>query len=188
MCFCKILRPKRRVNIERQYREWRGIDDARNQPYPHFLVEYLQHLLARAPAQQTAMHLEALDRTRAPRRRTQLEQGIRNGVIRARRRQCLYDMFDLPGVQISHRIVDDRVSTPDSLVLPSQRSVQRQRCRRARSRTAFFRAQRRLENQSGRCVAPTYCEHLCTVNRDRTYQLLVKIHLHHRLDSVSNMY
>jgi hypothetical protein len=85
MCFCRILRalsPAPRLDPTAH---------ARDEAEADLLVEHLEDLLARAPAQQRAVAREARERRARPRRRPD----VFDVAVRARRRARLDDVFHL---------------------------------------------------------------------------------------------
>jgi len=65
------------------------VENPTNEPDPHFLLKYFEHLFVRAGLQQLAMHLEAPDRFGAAMRWTEFEGrvfwrivGTRRGMLR----------------------------------------------------------------------------------------------------------
>jgi hypothetical protein len=86
MCFCRILSPPQpRPRSDHAAH-------ARDEAEADLLVEDLEDLLARAPAEQRAVTREARERRARPRRRPD----VRDVAVRARRRARLDDVLHLP--------------------------------------------------------------------------------------------
>lgn len=72
-----------------------GRGDSRNQPDPHFLVKHFEHFFARAPFQQSAVHLQALDCFCTSLRWPQIQRRVFRWVVLAGLRKCQDDMLNL---------------------------------------------------------------------------------------------